>query len=315
MFVFNQNHFLLNQFNVKMQIFYTQSFIFFIMPDKICFIIMPVTTPEHTILEYGDDEHFKHVMNCLFIPALKKARFTAIKPITTGSNIIHEHIISQLISADLVLCDMSTQNPNVFFELGIRTALNKPVCLVKDELFEKVPFDTSLINYHTYSSNLRIDLVVYEIEKLARHIENSFNQSNNSNTLWKTFGLQYNAKPPEKLDASEKLDLLNIKLDTLIKQKNEKPIIPPSELNKKEDYRSHLGFEYNDKMSKISQEMSRLLHNKYKMSSDVSTYYSYVTPNNTICVHGKIKEIPKEALIEFESLQSHYGIKIEYIEC
>lgn len=35
--------------------------------------------------------------------------------------------------ADMVLCDMSRLNANVFFELGIRTALDRPAALVKDD--------------------------------------------------------------------------------------------------------------------------------------------------------------------------------------
>ena len=54
----------------------------------------------------------------------------------------------------MVLCDISSLTANVFFELGIRTALNKPVCVVKDELTTRIPFDTGIINHHTYSSSL-----------------------------------------------------------------------------------------------------------------------------------------------------------------
>jgi hypothetical protein len=282
------------------------------MPDKVCFIIMPITTPLHTIPDYGDAEHFRHVMKCLFIPAIIKAGFTAIKLITTGSNIIHDHIISKLFSADLVLCDMSIQNPNVFFELGIRTALNKPVCLVKDDISEKVPFDTALMNYHTYSSNLRIDLVDHEIEKLAKHIDESFNQSNNSNTLWKTFGLQYNAKPPEKLDVSEKLDLLNIKIDALIKQTSEAPIIPQP--HKDVDYRANLGIEYIDRMNKISNEISYILFKKYKIINEVTIFYNHKNLDRTINIVGNVKDIPEEAINELKFLQSSWGFKIEFSE-
>ena len=47
-------------------------------------------------------------------------------PTASGSDLIHAKIIKNLETADLVLCDMSALNPNVFFEFGMRTALNKP---------------------------------------------------------------------------------------------------------------------------------------------------------------------------------------------
>lgn len=135
---------------------------------------MPITTPLELVSNFKDDsKHFLHVMECLFMPAIEKAGFEPILPITQGSEIIQGHIISNIESSDLVLCDMSIHNPNVFFELGIRTALNKPVCLVKDDITEKVPFDTAVINYHTYSHDLSSWIVKQEIERLVNHINES----------------------------------------------------------------------------------------------------------------------------------------------
>jgi hypothetical protein len=139
------------------------------MTDKKCFIIMPVSTPPGLVSVYKEDnDHFLHVMEHLFIPAIKEAGFEPIRPITKGSDIIHGHIISNLESSDLVLCDMSNNNPNVFFELGIRTALNKSICVVKDCFVEKVPFDVVPINYHVYSPDLFPWEVEDEVDKLAK---------------------------------------------------------------------------------------------------------------------------------------------------
>lgn len=164
-----------------------------VMTNKKCFIIMPVSTPHELVSEYNDDsEHFLNVMEQLFIPAIKEAGFEPIRPITKGSDIIHGHIISNLESSDLVLCDMSTKNPNVFFEFGIRTALNKPICLVKDDLLKKVPFDTASNNYHEYSSDIR--KWIFERERLVKHIKDSFSESDNCNSLWKYFGNKTQSK-------------------------------------------------------------------------------------------------------------------------
>lgn len=50
----------------------------------------------------------------------------------------------------MVLCDMSQNNPNVFFELGVRTSVNKPVALVRCDEDSPIPFDVSGVNTHTY---------------------------------------------------------------------------------------------------------------------------------------------------------------------
>ena len=84
-----------------------------------CFIIMPITTPEATVPRYGGDaDHFEHVLDHLFVPAVERAGYEPIPPIAEGSDLIHARIITNLDEADLVLCDMSCLNPNVFLSLG-----------------------------------------------------------------------------------------------------------------------------------------------------------------------------------------------------
>ncbi len=73
---------------------------------------------------------------------------------SAGADLIHAEIIRKLEEADLVPCDRWTLNPNVFFELGIRTALDRPVALVRDDQTAILPFDTGILNTHTYRSAL-----------------------------------------------------------------------------------------------------------------------------------------------------------------
>lgn len=175
-----------------------------------CFIIMPITTPEFYIDIYkGDKDHFAHVLEYLFTPALKAAGFDPVPPKSTGSDVIQAKIIKNLASADLVLCDMSILNPNVFFELGIRTALNKPVALVIDDKSQSIPFDTSIINFLSYEGALNLWSIKQEIEKLSAHVKAAFDRSNSFNALWKYFGVaQIGVFKPEEASIGEKIDLL-----------------------------------------------------------------------------------------------------------
>ena len=139
-----------------------------------CFIIMPITTPKHLVEQYkGDADHFAHVLEHLFYPALQIAGFEPVPPKTIGSDLIQAEIIKQLSLCELVLCDMSILNPNVFFEFGIRTSLNKPVALVVDDKTENIPFDASIINFHRYGSSLDAWSIESEINKLVEHVKNS----------------------------------------------------------------------------------------------------------------------------------------------
>ncbi len=182
-----------------------------------CFIVMPIMTPEGYVEAYGGDEdHFRHVLDCLFIPAVEEAGLTPIPPTAEGSEIIHGRIIGKLERAELVLCDMSCLNANVFFEMGIRTALNRPVCLVKDDITANVPFDTGIINYHEYVSGLNAWQLAEQVSFLAKHIKASFDGSDKKNSLWRYFGAEATADPhAADGDLDAKVDLLNRQMEAL----------------------------------------------------------------------------------------------------
>ncbi|HEY6761107.1 MAG TPA: hypothetical protein VI318_16545 [Baekduia sp.] len=157
------------------------------MPE--CFVIMPLTTPKNAVERYGGDvSHFLHVLEHLFVPAIEAAGFAPKKPIAEGSDMILAEIVRNLQSADMVLCDVSTLNANVFLELGIRTALNHPICVVRDE-HTSPPFDVGGINFHEYAPDLRPWVLPGEVDKLAAHIKTTAERSGGENALWKHFGL------------------------------------------------------------------------------------------------------------------------------
>ncbi|VVD91649.1 hypothetical protein PHO31112_01652 [Pandoraea horticolens] len=47
-----------------------------------------------------------------------------------SGGVIQKQILHQLYSSDIVICDVSSKNPNVMLELGIRLAFDKPVVLI-----------------------------------------------------------------------------------------------------------------------------------------------------------------------------------------
>ena len=191
-----------------------------------CFIAMPITTvaPE---LYSNDIDHFSHVLRHLFIPAIEAAGFDPILPMAEGSDVIHAEIIKHIEQSDLVLCDMSSLNPNVFFELGVRTAVNKPLCMVKDEITAKVPFDTTVVNHHTYRSSLAPWILGDEVKSLSTHIEKSFERSNGQNTMWRHFSLSARAEliHDRPNNTNDVFELLSMKIDALSRQIEEQPLL------------------------------------------------------------------------------------------
>ena len=184
---------------------------------KTCFIIMPITTPETLLDRYDNDEdHFIHVLEHLHMPAVEAAGYEPIPPNAQGSDLIHAEIIKNLESADMVLCDISTLNPNVFFELGIRTSLNKPVCYVKDEHTKKIPFDTGILNHKEYHSTIRPWDLKVDLPMIMEHLKVSYERSKDENSLWRHFGIRAGAKPYERATGTEgKIDDLLFQMQAL----------------------------------------------------------------------------------------------------
>lgn len=184
---------------------------------SMCYIIMPISTPDHLLPRYNHDrDHFKHVLEHLLVPAAETAGLTPVRPSCKGTDLIHADIVRNLETADVVLCDMSILNPNVFFELGIRTALNKPVCLVLDDQTARSPFDTTILNHHTYSSALTPWSLSAEIAALSAHILASVSRCTGMNPMWKYFGLSTTASPYSPASrVEEKVDLIALRVDRL----------------------------------------------------------------------------------------------------
>ena len=167
------------------------------------------THPEQLDIYDGDQNHWQHVLENLLIPAAAAAQFEAIPPDTRGGDVIHRGIMRNLSETDLVLCDMSGLNANVFFELGIRTALNKPVAAIVDDKSHPVPFDAGVAHYHRYSSDLRPWTIESQIKKLADFLIEVDGVSKGANSMWTTFGIERAAQLFDpKAAGVDKMDLI-----------------------------------------------------------------------------------------------------------
>jgi len=120
----------------------------------VCFVIMPISD-----IEQYPTGHFKRGYKYLIEPACDKAGFNPLRAddVMKTNHIIID-VLQQLIKADMAICDLSSRNPNVLYELGIRQAFNKPVTLIKDTTTERI-FDIQGIRDVGYDKALRVDQV------------------------------------------------------------------------------------------------------------------------------------------------------------
>lgn len=103
----------------------------------------------------GKTFDFEKTHNDLIAPALKAADLGGG---TTGeildSGNIREDMFALILEADLVICDITLQNANVFYELGIRHALRKKstIMIKALESADKTPFDILTDRYLAYKA-------------------------------------------------------------------------------------------------------------------------------------------------------------------
>ena len=102
--------------------------------ERTVFVIMPFSATRTATAEQWT-ETFEHI----FRPAIEFAGFICRRAqVSTGSLITS--IIEDLRTARILLADITDQNPNVFYELGVRHALSKRTIIVSQR-YEDVPSD------------------------------------------------------------------------------------------------------------------------------------------------------------------------------
>jgi hypothetical protein len=112
-----------------------------------CFVIQPF-----------DRGKFDKRFDDVFVPAIKEA---GLEPYRVdrdpGVTIPIEEIAAEISAADACLCDITSDNPNVWFELGYAIASQREVVLIcSDERATSFPFDVqhrAIIKYSTESTS------------------------------------------------------------------------------------------------------------------------------------------------------------------
>lgn len=110
-----------------------------------CFVIKPF-----------DKDKFDNRYNDIFKPAIEECGLIAYRSDKDENiEIPIEEIEKGIKESRIVLAEISTDNPNVWYELGYAIACNKDVILIcSDERYEKFPFDVQhrrIIEYKTGS--------------------------------------------------------------------------------------------------------------------------------------------------------------------
>jgi hypothetical protein len=125
-----------------------------------CGVIMPISgSADYPASHWAD-------MLQLIKEAAQDAKYTCEIVSATGrDDIIHASIVTNIYQNEVVICDVSSRNPNVMLELGLRLASKLPIIIIFDGE-GNYPFDIGIIRYLGY----RRDMRYYDINKFKKEL-------------------------------------------------------------------------------------------------------------------------------------------------
>jgi hypothetical protein len=137
-------------------------------PKKSCFVIAPIG-PTGSDTRKRSDKVLKHI----FRRALEEKYEVTRADEIDEAGMITSQILRAVQDSDLVVADLTETNPNVFYELAVRHAIEKAIIHVIDPRLSKIPFD--IAGFRTIEFDITdpdsIDLAVGKLRKQAEQAE------------------------------------------------------------------------------------------------------------------------------------------------
>ena len=138
------------------------------MSKKTCFVVSSIGEENSKIREHSDS-----VLEYIIKPALDDKYIVERADELYHSDRIDDKIFDSLSKSDLVIVDITGNNPNVFLELGYRKALNLPTIFLRQKTNEDIPFDIRTINTIHYdlintSGKQMLDSVRETIDRIKK---------------------------------------------------------------------------------------------------------------------------------------------------
>lgn len=128
---------------------------------KTCFVVCQIGPSDSDARIQAD-----WVFECILKPVFEQkfADYELIRADKINApGLIDVQIIDYLLNSDLVIADITGLNPNVFYEIGIRHVINRPIVHI-NAVGEAIPFDVSLFRSVQYSIRRPSDLELAKLE-------------------------------------------------------------------------------------------------------------------------------------------------------
>lgn len=136
------------------------------MSNKKCFVVSQIGE-----VNSKQRNHSDNVLKFIIKPCLSDSFDIERADTMYHNDKIDDKIFEQLKTADLVIADLTGNNPNVFLEVGYRMALSKPIIYIMQENSEPIPFDIRTTNILKYDLEQNGKNVLESVEKTKNTIK------------------------------------------------------------------------------------------------------------------------------------------------
>ena len=138
-------------------------------------IICPIGKDNSETRKRSDD-----IMNNIIVPIAKELGYVVQRADQMHGSVIMDDIIEMIRRADILVADLTENNPNVFYELGIRQAIKgKCINIVSDDWLSEsennknLPFDINHFRAHKYKNTIEgahafASFIKHRIKKLEQ---------------------------------------------------------------------------------------------------------------------------------------------------
>jgi O-acetyl-ADP-ribose deacetylase (regulator of RNase III) len=134
-----------------------------------CFVIMPFGDKSDAD---GDHVNFNEIYTHLIKKTIEDLGIACIRSDEVGeAGWIHSSMFNHVYEADVAIVDITSLNPNVFYELGVRHALAEHVTVIIRGSGTSMPFDIQDLNVIEYDPG-SMTSVEEAKKKIADHVRN-----------------------------------------------------------------------------------------------------------------------------------------------
>lgn len=141
----------------------------------VCGLIMPIADTEGYPVG-----HWKEVKKIITSVAEEAGFRTRLVSESEDVRVIQKTIVQNVFDDDIIICDVSSKNPNVMFELGLRFAFDKAAVIIKDDE-TGYSFDTSPVEHINYRKDLRFSSIEQFKKDLFAKLKATFEKSKEAN--------------------------------------------------------------------------------------------------------------------------------------